>query len=228
VSMKKLLIVSALALCLWGCSRGGDELESMALPESERPAILLVTLDTTRADRLGIESNSVGTPNFRALADRGLYFNQAYSTTPTTLPSHTSMFTGLYPDGHGIRENGRRAGGELDLLAPKMKRLGYGTAAFVSGFPLASQFGLARGFDVFDDAFAASANERTADKTIDAVVQYLEQDRAADFVWVRHSRSDSRGDPARSSWLATTAKGSVSTVRCSTATCSIREPCAFL
>jgi len=173
------MLIATVALALVGCSQEN-------LPDGERPAILLITLDTTRADHLGIESSSVKTPYLEALAERGLYFTQAYSTTPTTLPSHTSMLTGLYPTDHGIRENGRRVGGQLKLLATRLKGLGYHTAAFVSGFPLAQQFGLARGFDKYDDAFTGNANERSAALTTNAVLEYLELAQAADFLWVHY------------------------------------------
>jgi membrane-anchored protein YejM (alkaline phosphatase superfamily) len=172
------VFVAAVSLFMAGCSDG--------LPDGERPAILLITLDTTRADYLGIESSSVKTPHLKALAERGLYFTQAYSTTPTTLPSHTSMMTGLYPTDHGIRENGRRVGGQLDVLATRLKGLGYHTAAFVSGFPLAQQFGLARGFDKYDDAFTGTAAERSAELTTDAALEYLELTETADFLWVHY------------------------------------------
>src|SRR5687768_8117266 len=71
-------------------------------PAAERPSILLVTLDTTRADAIG-----PATPSFNALAARGRRFDFAYATVPQTLPSHASMMTGLYPGGHGVRENAR-------------------------------------------------------------------------------------------------------------------------
>ncbi len=177
-----MLIVTAM-LAAGACSRD-DAARPQGLPDGERPAILLITLDTTRADRLGIESSAVDTPTFEALAGRGLYFSHAYATTPTTLPSHTSMMTGLYPADHGIRENGRRVGGQLELLAPRLQALGYRTAAFVSGFPLAAQFGLARGFDEYNDA--GDAEERGAVQTTDAALAHLAQDGAAEFIWVHY------------------------------------------
>ncbi len=180
------VIFTAVALLMAGCSPEGSGVQFKGLPDGERPAILLITLDTTRADRLGIESSAVETPHFKALAARGLYFTQAYSTTPTTLPSHTSMMTGLYPMDHKVRENGRRVGEQLDVLASRLKALGYHTAAFVSGFPLARQFGLARGFDKYDDAFVGNANERSAALTTDAALEYLAQEKAADFLWVHY------------------------------------------
>src|SRR5436190_23073990 len=72
-----------------------------------RPSILLITMDTTRADAIGPEARGVQTPAFNAIAARGLRFPQAYATEPEPLPSHTSMMTGLYPAGHGIHENAR-------------------------------------------------------------------------------------------------------------------------
>ena len=179
-------ILAVVGLLLAGCSPQGDDSRFKGLPDGERPAILLITLDTTRADRLGIESSAVKTPHFNKLADGGLYFTQAYSTTPTTLPSHTSMMTGLYPMDHKIRENGRRVDAQLDLLASRLQTLGYRTAAFVSGFPLAEQFGLARGFDKYDDDLAGGANERSATLTTNAALEYLALEETADFLWVHY------------------------------------------
>ncbi|HNP64537.1 MAG TPA: sulfatase-like hydrolase/transferase [Woeseiaceae bacterium] len=186
VLRKIVLLVSWCVLLPTACSRDGGESPAKGLPDSERPAVLLITLDTTRADRLGIESSAVETPNLNALADRGRYFTEAYSTTPTTLPSHTSMMTGSYPMEHGIRENGRRVGDQLELLAVRLKGLGYKTAAFVSGFPLARQFGLARGFDTYDDTLAGHSNERDAAATTNAALDYISQPESADFLWVHY------------------------------------------
>jgi Tfp pilus assembly protein PilF len=87
---------------------------------------------------------------------------------------------------HKIRENGRRVDAQLDLLAGRLQTLGYQTAAFVSGFPLAEQFGLARGFDKYDDDLAASANERSATLTTNAALEYLALEETADFLWVHY------------------------------------------
>ncbi len=158
-------MLCTLALVLTACSQESESPQAAAaalLPKSQLPAVLLITLDTTRADRTGIETDLVDTPNLEALAGRGVYFSQAYSVTPTTLPSHTSMLTGLYPADHHIRENGRVLDKNLQLLAELLKTRGYDTAAFVSGFPLAGQFGLSRGFDHYDDVFNGDATERSA------------------------------------------------------------------
>ncbi|MDX2417068.1 MAG: sulfatase-like hydrolase/transferase [Xanthomonadales bacterium] len=168
------------------CSEDSSGPETTLKTKPEQPSILLVTLDTTRADRLGIETDQVDTPNLEALAGRGVYFEQAYSVTPTTLPSHTSMLTGLYPADHRIRENGRVIDKELDLLQALLKGRGYSTAAFVSGFPLASQFGLSRGFDHYDDAFVDDAAERTATGTTDRALAWLTGKASPHFIWVHY------------------------------------------
>ena len=153
----------------------------------KQPSILLVTLDTTRADRLGFESGAADTPSLDALAERGLRFSQAYTTAPMTLPAHTSMLTGLYPSDHGIRENARYLESSHDVLADRLRDLGYTTAAFVSGLPLAGRFGLERGFDHYDDDFAAGAAERSAGDTTDRALAHLKQmSDAPVFLWVHY------------------------------------------
>ena len=95
-----------------------------------RPSILLVTLDTTRADSIGPGAKGIVTPAFNALAARGRHFRQAYATAPETLPSHSSMLTGLYPAGHGVHENGRSLASSHPVLAESLRQGGYKTAAF--------------------------------------------------------------------------------------------------
>lgn len=177
---------------LGACAQAPEVGSEEAKPEA-RPAILLITLDTTRADALGYESGpEAATPHLDALAARGLRFSRAQSTAPMTLPAHTSMMTGLYPADHGIHENARYLDESLELLAPKLKATGYQTAAFISGLPLSRQFGLARGFDVYDEDFGKDAagkprSERPADATTDAAVAYLASDRPRPFfLWVHY------------------------------------------
>ncbi len=169
-----------------GCDSRTDELDTGQISNGvERPWILLVTLDTTRADRLGVESGSEATPHLDALARRGVYFSAAYSTVPTTLPSHVSMMTGVYPATHGVRENARHLREGQVLLAERLGELGYGRAAFVSGYPLAEQFGLGRGFERYDDEFGAEAVERRGAATVDAALAYLEEvGSGPQFAWV--------------------------------------------
>ena len=136
-----------------------------------RPSILLVTLDTTRSDAIG-----PATPTIDTLIPRGRRFTQAYCAVPQTLPSHISMLTGLYPAGHGVRENGRHLAENQPLLAEKLHAAGYRTAAFVSAFALARRFGVARGFDVYDDDTPPGLAERNARETTDRVLAWLQEE----------------------------------------------------
>lgn len=156
-------------------------------PERSRPSILLITLDTTRADSIGPDAAGVQTPAFNAVAARGTRFTQAYATVPETLPSHLSMMTGLYPAGHGIHENARPIGDDKELLAEKLQGAGYRTSAFVSAFVLARRFGLGRGFDSYDETFPAGKSERSAADVTRAALAELDQstDRPR-FMWVHY------------------------------------------
>ena len=150
---------------------------------SERPSILLVTLDTTRADALTPQD----APAFTRIASEGVRFRQAYSPNPQTLPSHASMRTGLYPAGHGVHENGRYLAQHHPLLAERLRERGYETAAFVSAFALARRFGLGRGFDRYDDEFGGENVERTAAETNERVLRFLADKREKPlFLWVHY------------------------------------------
>ena len=136
-----LLLVSSLA-ALAGCGR-----------TNHPPNLLLVTLDTTRADRLGAYGyGGAETPNLDRLAREGARFEQAIAVAPLTLPSHASLFTGHYPPRHGVRVNGdfRLPEGET-TLAEALAAHGYRTAAVVAAFVLSADFGLAQGFAVYDE-----------------------------------------------------------------------------
>jgi len=120
--------------------------------------VLVVTLDTTRADRLGCYGFAgVQTPNIDALARDGVLFEQAAATVPLTFPSHSSIFTGLVPPRHGVRDNG---GFFLDgahvTLAERLREAGYATGAFVAAWVLESKWGLGQGFDEYSDRFQLS------------------------------------------------------------------------
>jgi choline-sulfatase len=163
-------------LLVFSCARAPE-------PAPARPSILLVTLDTTRADAVGPEV----TPALEALAARGRRFRQAYATAPETLPSHASMLTGLYPAGHGVHENARVVPSGHPVAAEELQRAGYRTAAFVSSFVLARRFGLARGFDAYDDTLPEGLSERTAAATTDRALAYLATAEAAPrFLWVHY------------------------------------------
>ena len=172
------------ALLAAACGRQAD---SPPPDRPIRPSILLVTLDTTRADSMGPDATGVRTPAFDALATRGLRFTQAYATAPETLPSHASMMTGLYPAGHGVHENGRALPADASVLAAQLKAQGYRTAAFVSSYVLARRFGLARGFEVYDDEQPAGRSERDAAETTRRALAYLDAAPSAPlFLWVHY------------------------------------------
>ena len=159
-----------------------------------RPDLLLVTLDTTRADALGSYGAKAGsTPALDGLAAAGLRFARAYSPAPLTLPAHASLFTGLEPAEHGLRDNGwGRLEAKHALLAEALKKAGYRTAGFPASRVLDARFGLGRGFELYDDAMAAERvgeygyPERPAAEVVDAALSWLakNQGEAPLFVWV--------------------------------------------
>jgi choline-sulfatase len=182
-------LVGVMCLVLAGaCQRAkpaSSTSSGTAPARAARPSILLITLDTTRADAIGPEAVGVQTPAFNAIAARGRRFRQAYATVPETLPSHSSMMTGLYPAGHGVHENARFLPAGHPIVAEQLQKAGYRTTAFVSSFALARRFGLARGFDLYDDEEPAGRAERTARETADRAIADL--GRPADrprFMWV--------------------------------------------
>ncbi len=116
--------------------------------------VLLITIDTLRADALSAYGGQASTPALDRLAGEGVRFTFAHAQAVLTLPSHTSILTGQYPYVHGVRENsGYRLAPGARTIATLLKQAGYATGAFVAAFPLHSRFGLNQGFDVYDDRF---------------------------------------------------------------------------
>lgn len=184
--MRRPIVLLLLGASIGGCG-GGPRPDPRPSPKPTPPSILLVTLDTTRADAIGPDARGVVTPAFAALAARGRLFRHAYATVPETLPSHASMMTGLYPAGHGVHENARFLSGSVRVVAESLRQAGYETAAFVSSFALARRFGLARGFGLYDDALAAGAGERPDSETTDRALAFLaKESRRPLFVWVHY------------------------------------------
>jgi arylsulfatase A-like enzyme/Tfp pilus assembly protein PilF len=155
--------------------------------------VLLLTLDTTRADRLGCYGYAKArTPNLDAIARNGIRFARAYAPVPLTLPSHASILTGLTPLAHGVRNNGSYVLSQDKLtLAEILRDKGAATGAFVSSFSVDSRFGLDQGFDVYDDhfqegsPFKALNAERKAEQVLVPFTAWL--DRIKDerfFAWV--------------------------------------------
>lgn len=160
-----------------------------------RKNLVVVTLDTTRADRLGCYgARDAGTPALDRLATEGLRFEHAVATAPVTLPSHASLFTGLYPPAHGVRGNSEfRLADRHVTLAELFSSAGYDTAAFVSAFVLDARYGLAQGFGGYDDrvraiggGFPSGTAERSAAGTTDAFLSWIERRSASKpfFAWV--------------------------------------------
>lgn len=182
-----LRLAAALSLSLVAAPACSDRAAAPAPEALPRPSILLVTLDTTRADSIGPDAAGITTPAFNALAARGLRFRQAYATVPETLPSHVSMMTGLYPAGHGVHENARPVAAAHVVLAEQLQKSGYRTAAFVSSFVLARRFGLARGFETYDDELPDRTAERGSAATTDRALAFLSTPSPAPvFLWVHY------------------------------------------
>lgn len=124
-------------------------------PVDDRPDVLLVTIDTLRADRVGAYGDTLAqTPAMDGLASSGVLFRESHSVTPLTLPSHASILTGRYPVNHGLRDNGGfRLGADVPTLAETLADAGYQTGAFVGAFVLDGAWGLDRGFGTYRDPF---------------------------------------------------------------------------
>jgi arylsulfatase A-like enzyme/Tfp pilus assembly protein PilF len=158
--------------------------------------VLLITLDTLRADRLGCYGHAgAETPHLDALAARGLRFEQAATVMPLTLPAHSSLMTGTYPAHHGVRDNGGfYLGDEARTLAEVLRDAGYRTGGFVSAFVLDSRWGIAQGFDRFfddfdladfDDAMGMDDIQRPGSVTVDEALEWLDdEDPRPFFAWL--------------------------------------------
>lgn len=158
------------------------------------PNVLLITLDTTRADRLGCYSYAGAlTPTLDALAKEGVLFERANTPAPLTLPSHASMMTGLLPPEHGLVTNGRgRLGDDVPTLAETLGDAGYDTGGFVASFVLHRKFGLDRGFAAYDDDLTNTEpsehglqRQRDGGRVVDSALDWLGLPRRKPFFcWV--------------------------------------------
>ncbi len=188
---------SALASLLLAACSGGPGTEAAGNPAAP---VVLITVDTLRADRLGsYGARNVATPAMDALAREGSRFEYALAQVPITLPSHAVILSGTYPMYHGVRDfTGTGVPPNVGLLAEAFARQGYRTAAFVSAFVLDRSWGFGRGFETYDDHFDARQFEtenpgniqRRADATIDRSLAWLEghsegaQAARPFFLWV--------------------------------------------
>ena len=157
-------------------------------PNADRN-VLLVTIDTLRADALGAYGGRAITPALDRLAAAGARFDFAHAHAVVTLPSHASILSGRYPYEHGIRDNtGYRFPPSTPTLATLLKAQGFATGAFVGGFPLVRQFGLGTGFDVYDDRLGAHVEraeaERPAPDVLAAAQDWIGGQQGKWLVWV--------------------------------------------
>ena len=156
------------------------------------PNIVLISIGSLRADRLGATgAPDARTPALDGLAARGVLFERAYASSPITLPSHATILTGLQPPAHGVRDDGEGAlPPGIETLAERLAARGYDSGAFVGTSLLASSYGLARGFAVYQQAFGRNAGgpsgaRRPAEEVASAALEWLEADREGPFfLWV--------------------------------------------
>ncbi|MBP6059451.1 MAG: sulfatase-like hydrolase/transferase [Candidatus Saccharicenans sp.] len=183
-----ILLLAGLAALIWFRSPGLD------LKTAPSYNLLLITLDTTRADHLGCYGNKQArTPNLDRLAAEGWRFNRVYCSAPLTLPSHATILTGLEPVAHGVRNNGHYLAAGIKTITEVLVDRGYKTAAFVSSFSVDSRFGLDRGFESYDDTFEENLPfktnnaERRAEATFARFSAWLEKNYQNKFFsWVHY------------------------------------------
>src|SRR5579863_10440686 len=148
IAIGSAVVVATIAAGGWWWWRA----QAFGLPATPDENVLLVTIDTLRADALSSYGGPAATPNLDRLAAHGARFTFAHAATVLTLPSHATILTGLDPYQHGIRDNiGYRLRPDASTMATRLKSLGFATGAFVGAFVLEKRFGLNLGFDVYDD-----------------------------------------------------------------------------
>ncbi len=158
--------------------------------------VLLISLDTTRADHLNCYGYAgTKTPTLNRLARHGVLYSEAITPVPTTLPAHSSLLTGLYPFHHGVRANlGFKLEDKNVTLAEVLRQSGYQTGAVISAFVLDSQFGIDQGFDTYNDDLTVGVQhsktaprERSAEQTNVPAVEWLrEHGKEKFFYWVHY------------------------------------------
>jgi choline-sulfatase len=188
--MTRLTVVLVFALGAAPAFLAGCRAGRQAVAPTPPPNIVLITIDTLRADRL----RRGFTPAIDALADAGVRFDNARTTVPLTLPSHVTIMTGVLPVAHGVRENGVVFAPTSSAvpLSRVLKGAGYQTGGFVGAYVLDRRFGLADGFDTYDDRIRRNPDEgarleaeRRGSEVMDAAVAWLNaQVKSPFFIWV--------------------------------------------
>jgi arylsulfatase A-like enzyme/Tfp pilus assembly protein PilF len=191
------VIVIAAVILILRLGKGSDSSSGMVSLDFDLTGanVLLVTLDTTRADRIGAyDYPKAETPNIDGLAAEGVLFEDTITPSAFTLPSHSSILTGLYPTYHGVRLNGGSALADVHTtLAERLADNGYRCGAFVGAFVLDGRWGLEQGFEHFDDDFDLAGDQRLdlagvqrpASDVVDAALGWLSNgDQRPFFSWV--------------------------------------------
>jgi arylsulfatase A-like enzyme len=176
--------LSGLLVALAGCGA-----EEPARPPARN--LLLITIDTLRADRVGAYGSHLETPNLDRLAREGIRFEQCFTVVPTTTASHAAMLTGVEPRQLGVARNGYRVPESARTVAEAAAEGGYATAAFVSSFALAPQFGLDQGFELYDvglgERVELDQDWRSAGETSDHAIAWLrDHGRRPFFLWIHY------------------------------------------
>jgi choline-sulfatase len=190
-----LLAIVAAALAMGGAAWWIARAHGTAFPafvKGPDQNVLLITIDTLRADVLGMDGGRAATPNLDRLAHDGVRFTFAHAQAVITLVSHTNILTGEYPYQHGVRDNaGFRLAPGATTIATLLHARGMPTGAFVGAFPLNRQFGLAQGFDVYDDVAARDSlaadfalPERRAADVVKVADGWIAAQQKPWFAWV--------------------------------------------
>lgn len=189
-ALRTVLLLTMVSLAACGGPSAPAESPAAAPPAPAGPprSVVLVTIDTLRADRLTTDI----APTLSALAAEGVRFTAARTAVPLTLPSHTTLLTGQRPPQHGVRLNGQTLAADVPTLATALSGAGYRTAAFVGAYALDRRFGLARGFSTYDDQVTRDWDaaerleaERPAGAVVDAAIAWLDRAPADPFfLWV--------------------------------------------
>lgn len=212
IASRRLCLVLGLSWALLACGSGSDSADVTGRDNPRRPDVLVVTLDTTRADRLGFYGYERDTsPNLDELAAQSMVYDRAYSTSSWTLPAHASLFTGRFPASHGVRHDpegplvlasavdapegirARPLPAGLPTLASILSDAGYATGAAVAGPWLLRVFGFDRGFAYYDDAEIENNAGRSATSVTDSAIEWLgrstessDEDRPPFFLFLNY------------------------------------------
>jgi arylsulfatase A-like enzyme len=179
-------VLGAAVACLSLVAACNGVTRSTDAPPS-RPNVVLIVVDTLRADHVGAYGGAVATPAMDALAARGVRFDAAYAHAPMTAPSHASMFTGQMPREHGVLNNGQPFDPPGATLAEVLHDRGYRTAAFVSLEVMSKRFGWGRGFDVYEEDFGRGWWRTAEDVNADVLPWLRSRARSPFFLFVHYS-----------------------------------------